>query len=383
MGPRPLGRRTVSARIMVLLAVALGACSEVQAPRGEPWGVRTTLAADGAWQIRWQGRASVTVDGLTTAADGVLRLPADRSSAVRVGRTAFTVWPRREDPCAPARFVVLGDGRASVDGVGPSAYWAPMLAEAVARAPLFVLNTGDLVKNGEDRAEWDRYLRTLPPWPPVLAVRGNHDRGPHFADLGMAPADVFALRAGPIALVAFDSEGTDAEVRARLPRVEAALAAAAEAPFRVVAMHRPVWSRGNHGSDDRGLVAALVPLLERHDVALVLSGHDHDYERFCPSLGLGPSRRCVAATDGVTYVVSGGAATFTVPVPGLSRRVDPAVAVADEAASRIFSAAHHMVEIEAVGGRLVGRAWRTRAGNIGPPGLLDVFEITRESSCPR
>jgi acid phosphatase len=35
-----------------------------------------------------------------------------------------------------------------------------------------------------------------------------------------------------------------------------------------------------------------VPLFERHGIALVLSGHDHNYERL---------RR-----DGLTYVVSGG-----------------------------------------------------------------------------
>jgi hypothetical protein len=36
-----------------------------------------------------------------------------------------------------------------------------------------------------------------------------------------------------------------------------------------------------------------VPVIERHRVALVLNGHDHNYQRF-------------VSTGGVTYVVTGG-----------------------------------------------------------------------------
>jgi hypothetical protein len=40
-------------------------------------------------------------------------------------------------------------------------------------------------------------------------------------------------------------------------------------------------------------VVQLVPILERHGVDLVLSGHEHHYERFAPR-------------GGISYVVSGG-----------------------------------------------------------------------------
>ncbi len=63
-------------------------------------------------------------------------------------------------------------------------------------------------------------------------------------------------------------------------------------PFRVVVFHQPAYSCGEHGSTE-GVVDTWVPILEKHRVALVLTGHDHLYERF------------VSAND-VTYIVTGG-----------------------------------------------------------------------------
>ena len=55
----------------------------------------------------------------------------------------------------------------------------------------------------------------------------------------------------------------------------------------IVAFHHPPYSKGSHDSDDIGdsdgrLVALrenVVPILEKYDVDLVLSGHSHGYER--------------------------------------------------------------------------------------------------------
>ena len=63
-------------------------------------------------------------------------------------------------------------------------------------------------------------------------------------------------------------------------------------PWKIVYMHRPPYSSGEHGSD-AGLRAKLAPILEKHGVQLVLSGHDHDYERMVPQ-------------NGVQYIVTGG-----------------------------------------------------------------------------
>ncbi len=59
-------------------------------------------------------------------------------------------------------------------------------------------------------------------------------------------------------------------------------------------MHQPPYSAGYQGSD-RAVREAFSPIFERHGVQLVLSGHDHDYQRSVP-------------IGGVTYVVSGAGA---------------------------------------------------------------------------
>jgi len=340
---------------------------------GAVWGLRTVPAGDDAWRVRWEGGGAIVVDGRRVEG-GDVRLPSDRPHALLAGARVVQIEPRASDPCAPLRFAVLGDGRAALDGVGPSAYWAGILTEALATRPAFVLNTGDLVKNGERREEWDAFLRTLPPWPPLLAVPGNHDRGSWFYRLGLAPDRAYAWHVGPVLLVGIDLERGDTD--RVIARVDALLSAT-EAPWKIVLVHRPPWSRGNHGSDSLGVNARLVPVFDRHGVDVVFGGHDHNYERFCASRGAGDDRRCTPPGEGTVYVVTGGAATFTNPLPGISQRVGAALAAADATADRAFSGAHHFVRVDIVGGRLDAVAWRTRTGNLRPPGAFDRFILEK------
>ena len=67
--------------------------------------------------------------------------------------------------------------------------------------------------------------------------------------------------------------------------------AVSTAPWKVAAMHHPPYSSGGHGSDI-AVRETVEPLFIEYGVDLVLTGHDHHYERTLP-LG------------GVTYVVSG------------------------------------------------------------------------------
>ena len=68
--------------------------------------------------------------------------------------------------------------------------------------------------------------------------------------------------------------------------------AASTATWKIVSLHHPAYTCGGYMSNP-GVVSRWVPLFERYGVALVLSGHDHNYQRFAPKRG-------------VTYVVHGG-----------------------------------------------------------------------------
>ena len=67
---------------------------------------------------------------------------------------------------------------------------------------------------------------------------------------------------------------------------------------RAAIWHHPVFSSGEHGNDDR--MRGLWELLQAAGTELVITGHDHDYERFAPMLADG-----TASGDGIRAFVAG------------------------------------------------------------------------------
>ena len=183
---------------------------------------------------------------------------------------------------------------------------------------------------------------------------GNHDGGLHMTDESLAeieatlallgtPARYYAASHGPVGFFYLDSSEPatlGAAGSTQLEWLDEALSRASS-QWRVVALHHPLYSSGRHGPTER-LNTSLEPLLVRHHVDLVLSGHDHHYERTVP-------------IEGVTYVVSGGGSKTT---PVRPRRFTAAAASVLE-----------FLHIEIVGNRLVGRG-------IGPDGdVIDSFSL--------
>lgn len=127
----------------------------------------------------------------------------------------------------------------------------------------------------------------------LLAIVGNHDAAhtdEQMAALGMDGA-WWSRRLGDVLVVGLDSNRVDDADQVAF--LEHALATS-DAPWKVVAVHHPPYSAGYQGSST-AVRRVFSLLFERYGVQLVLSGHDHDYQRSVP-------------VNGVTYVVSGGAA---------------------------------------------------------------------------
>jgi 3',5'-cyclic AMP phosphodiesterase CpdA len=158
---------------------------------------------------------------------------------------------------------------------------------------------------------WGRHkARTHP-------VIGNHDaRTEH----GAAYYAYFGDAAGPIwrgwyswelkgwHMVAINSELPTAALEAdQLRWLEADLRTH---PTRcaLAYMHRPPFSSGQHGNSAR--MSAVLGVLYRHGVDVILSGHDHDYERFAPQDTLG---RADPAHGIVQFVVGTGGAPLYRP----------------------------------------------------------------------
>jgi hypothetical protein len=128
----------------------------------------------------------------------------------------------------------------------------------------------------------------------VGGVLGNHDyelgRGAYeLKTLGM-PRRYYTRRLGEVQLFFLDSNA----ITTGQTRWLARQLASSPATWKIALFHHPPYTCGGHAGDT-DVVRSWAPLFERYGVQLVLSGHDHDYQRFAPR-------------NGVTYVVHGGGA---------------------------------------------------------------------------
>lgn len=236
------------------------------------------------------------------------------------------------DPPAELHLAVagdVGDGGARIDATGAA------VARIAALAPYDVLLLlGDNVYPKGDPAGLPRtvfgpFAEVLDGGADLLAILGNHDVMKGHGDDQLAALGMegrwWSRTYGELLIVGLDS--TDLQAPGQLDFLERTLAET-DATWRIVAVHHPPYSSGYQGSST-AVRAALAPILVRHGVQLVLSGHDHDYQRSIP-------------IDGVTYVVTGAGS-------GTRRTGED-----------WFTAAswswHHFVDLSIDGDRLVLRA---------------------------
>lgn len=163
----------------------------------------------------------------------------------------------------------------------------------------------------------------------LYAILGNHDVLGGFGEAQMAalgqPGRWWSVHLGDIHLVGLDSN--DLDNPDQLEFLDETLRTS-ESRWKIVALHHPPYSAGYQGSNQQAR-DLIVPIVTRHHVQLVLSGHDHDYQRSNP-------------IDGVVYVVSGAGSG--------SRRTG------EEWFTAVSWAEMHFLDLAVVGDRLVVRA---------------------------
>ena len=160
-----------------------------------------------------------------------------------------------------------------------------------------LLLLGDNVYPGGDPDKLDEtvflpFAEVLDQGAELLAILGNHDAAhgdEQMEALGM-PGRWWAVERDDTLIVGLDSNQVDdPEQRDYLERT----LRDSDATWKIVAVHRPPYSAGYQGSS-MAVRDTFGPLFERFGVQLVLSGHDHDYQRS-------------VEIDGVTYLVTGAA----------------------------------------------------------------------------
>src|SRR5436305_2152067 len=199
------------------------------------------------------------------------------------------------------RFVVMGDfGTGGSDELAI----ARKMAELHQQSPLdFVLSAGDnIYPNGAGhlfaRNFEQPFADLLRQEVKFYTVLGNHDVEAgrrdqmHYPLFNMNGANYYMMGRGNGLVDFFMLDSTDFDNQ-QTNWLENQLAQS-KALWKVAVFHHPIFSSGKkHGSDVR-LRQRIEPLLKKHSVQVVFSGHDHVYERVKPQ-------------DGIQYFVSGGA----------------------------------------------------------------------------
>lgn len=78
-------------------------------------------------------------------------------------------------------------------------------------------------------------------------------------------------------------------------------------PWKIAVMHVPAYTGGTRG-DEQVVLPKLPPLYEQYGVDLVLSGHDHTYQRTMPIY-----QGEIDEARGITYIISGAGAMANYP----------------------------------------------------------------------
>lgn len=204
---------------------------------------------------------------------------------------AVVVWagPSSILPNAPdsVKVAVIGDNGT---GKGPQFDIARQMAAFRQQFPFdLVLMMGDNFYGSQGPAELEK--KFAQPYKPLLdagvvfrAALGNHDdiSTIDYAPINMRGRRYYTYTRGYVRFVVLDTNVLDAP---QLTWADETLRAAAE-PWKIVYFHHPLYcNAGRHGSNV-DLRVRLEPLLVKHRVQVVLSGHDHIYERLTPQKGV-------------------------------------------------------------------------------------------------
>lgn len=245
----------------------------------------------------------------------------------------------------PFKFIAYGDNRTNAEA------HASVLARMKPFHPDFVLQSGDLVENGEREELWTIFFNTAQDFMkdvPYYPALGNHERtgAPYFKYFD-APRD-YSFDYGNTHFVVLDSNRPVAEQAAQDEWLKKDLAEHQDATWRIVNFHHNPYTCV--AIPARRAASVLLrqrwePIFLANKVQLVVTGHDHTYQHH--------------EAKGITYLVSGGGGA-----PLYKVSID-----AETPFTKVAKSAYHDVEITVNGGKMHLRA-------VQPDGtVIDEFDL--------
>ncbi len=230
---------------------------------------------------------------------------------------------------APGKFSFLSFGDSGADSPEQIALIQQMSAEpGIAK----VIHVGDIAYFSGTYAEFDaNYFGLYAPLMsrmPFFATPGNHDyetnnAAPYLAGSAAPASNVpaadlgryYSFDWGDAHFVSVDSNLLPTSAASRmLAWLDNDLAATGKF-WKIVFLHHPPYPTGTHLGDPicAQVQRSVNPIVENRGVQLVLSGHEHGYERSWPLLG----GQRVQSGPSTTYVITGGGGQFMEQVGAL------------------------------------------------------------------
>ncbi len=187
-----------------------------------------------------------------------------------------------------------------------------LLQDRIAQTPAdIILEAGDLSDYGSMNSEWDGYYSSTKklysrtsvddPAPLILPAIGNHDSfwfgkpnfGLFFSGVGNGSNSPYYYRVdiGDIHFIVLDLEwGIESFSVEQETWLDQTLSSINPADWTIIVEHSEIYSSGDFGTQP-DVIAKMGPIFNNGNVDLVISGHEHHYERLI--------------VEGITYIITG------------------------------------------------------------------------------
>ncbi|WP_300570539.1 metallophosphoesterase, partial [Flavobacterium sp.] len=190
------------------------------------------------------------------------------------------------------------------------------------KAPAFVVFNGDIVETGSNATQWDNwfdYGKNLTDKSLIFHAQGNHDvaSATYYQNIFELPKNnvpatelYYSVDYGDAIFICLNSE-TPADA-AQYTWLKNTLAANVSKKWKIISFHKPFYTVGPHSGEMDSYWNTWFKAFDDYGVDLILTGHDHLYERFKPINRNVSTTNAVATygsgpTEGRCQVVCGGA----------------------------------------------------------------------------
>ena len=213
------------------------------------------------------------------------------------GKGSFKTPPAGDEPF---RFVAYGDNRTRHDV-------HRRVVERILQngIPDFILQSGDMVENGDDSAQWPLFFsieKDLLRQTAFFPALGNHEHHTqYFESIFHDGAPYYSFDWGNAHFTVVDSDIENAASYERGRSVywneevrwlEDDLNQHQKAAYRFVMAHHPPFTAVVSRQGTNPHMTALTPMFEKYHVSAAFFGHDHNYQHY--------------VKNGIHYVVTGG-----------------------------------------------------------------------------